>query len=279
MTNKLVTLLTFKNFLWLVYAGVLVVITPHTAWMFQQFEPADSTILPWIAALVFEASIYAATHLLVEHIKARRISSFNLEKGRLKPAFQWWPVFRYRWLSIYSAFVCVPVVISGLANLAHAVQFGQELRIVSQWGIPLGVLSVAFGGILPVVNLLFAAVIAQVEDAENETDPALEQAKAEKRDAEKRAKEAEKRMADLEKESERRLAEYEQALHESELRYHAIGDVVRFLFEKNDPLHDRILYARKAFPQLSQNGISQILGCSVSTVNEALRDALEVVPT
>jgi predicted transcriptional regulator len=29
---------------------------------------------------------------------------------------------------------------------------------------------------------------------------------------------------------------------------------------------------KKTFPQLSQHGISQILGCSVSTVNEALKE-------
>lgn len=263
--NSVSKFFSFKNLLWAVYIGVLVVIAPHTQWMFSQFEPSEMHGLAWVAAIVFEAAIFAVTHLLVRHIEKRRASTFNFEKARMWPVFQWWPMFRYRYINAYTVLLFIAVFISGWANLAHAVQFGQPLTIVSTWNIPSSFFSVAFGGVLPLVNLLFAAVIAQVDDSESTTDPALEQAKAEKREAEKRAKEAEKARA-----------EFERLLGESEQRYRAIGDVVRYLFEQRDPLHDRILYVRKTFPQLSQNGISQILGCSVSTVNDAVK-SMEVV--
>ena len=252
---------TFKNFLWLVYIGVLVVIAPHTQWMFAQFEPEKMHGLAWVAAVVFEAAIFAVTHLLVRHIEKRRASTFNFEKKPLADWLQWWPLFRYRYINAYTALLSIAVVISGFANLAHAVQFGQPLTIVSTWNIPAHFFSVAFGGILPLVNLLFAAVIAQVDDAESLTDPALDKANSEKREAEKRLKETEKL-----------LHETEQRARKAEQQYEAMGDAIRFLFGANDPLHERIRYVRKTWPQLSQNGISQMLGCSVSTVNDALKE-------
>jgi hypothetical protein len=257
-------LLTFKNFLWLVYAAILLVIAPHTQWMFEQLEPHGREWVSWVAAGGFEATIFVVTHLLVDHIERRKVGSFNFEKQRMRTWLQWWPVFRYRWLNIYTLLLLVACLISAGANLTHAVQYAQPLRIVTEWGVPAGALTMAFGGILPLVNLLFAAVIADMDDSEGVTDPALTQAKTEAREAKAALKETEKRMV-----------ETERLLDESEQRYHALGDVVRFLFGKSEPLHDRILYARRTFPQLSQNGISQILGCSVSTVNDALRETVD----
>jgi hypothetical protein len=258
--------LSIKNFLWAVYIGVLVVITPHTQWMFARFEPAHMHGMAWVAAVVFEAAIFAVTHLLVRHIEARRPSTFNFERQRLKDGkvsqfFTWWPMFRYRWANAYTALLAVAVMVSGFANLAHAVEYGQDIAIVEAWGIPYGFFAVAFGGILPLVNMLFAAVIAQVGDAEQEANPELDKANKDKRDAERRAKEAERLLADT-----------EHKLIESEQRYRAVGDVVRYLFGDDFALGERVRYVKKTFPQLSQHGISQILGCSVSTVNEALKE-------
>lgn len=263
---------TFKNFLWLVYGSILVVIAPHTKWMFAQLEPSDNDWVAWVAAAGFEATIFVVTHLLVAHIERRKAGTFNFEKQRLAPWQQGWPMFRYRWLNVYTLLLLIACLISAGANLSHAVEYAQPLKIVTDWGVPAGVLTVAFGGILPLVNLLFAAVVADLDDAEDQPDPAVEKAKAETREAKAETKEA--RAA--QKVAEQRAATAEQLLLESEQRYRAIGDVVRFLFGTNEPLHERIRYTRKTFPQLSQNGISQILGCSVSTVNEALKDYVVV---
>jgi len=62
----------------------------------------------------------------------------------------------------------------------------------------------------------------------------------------------------------------EQRLSESEQRYQAVGDVVRYLFGTDLALRERIRGVRTSFPNLSQNGIAQLLSCSVSTVNDAL---------
>ena len=257
-------LFTFKNLLWAVYVAILAVIAPHTQWMFSQLEPTGKAWISWMAAIGFEAAIFVVTHLLVAHIERRKATAFNFEKQRMKEYLQWWPMFRYRWINVYTLLLAIACAISAGANLAHAVEFAQPLKIVTDWGVPSGVMTVAFGGILPLVNLLFAAVIADVDDNEQQDNPELEKAKAERREAEKRARDAEKA-----------LTEKDKLLAESEQRYRAIGDVVRFLFEQRDPLRDRIVYVRKTFPQLSQNGISQILGCSVSTVNEALRETVD----
>jgi len=259
------TFINFKNFLWLVYAGVLVVITPHTQWMFAQLEPPDLPGLSWVIAVVVEAAIFGLTHRLVHHIEARRLTTFNFERQRMKDGrfsryFTWWPIFAYRYLNIYSFGLALFVLLSGAANLTHAFEYGRPPKIVNEWGIPFAFYTLAFGAVLPVMNLVFAAVLAQMDDAEQQGDPELDKAKAEKREAEKRARELERQLADTER-----------RLDESEKRYHAVGDVVVYLFGTERALGERIRYVRRTFPQLSQNGISQILGCSVSTVNEALK--------
>jgi signal transduction histidine kinase len=267
-SNFAKTLFSFKTFLWMVYISILAVIAPHTQWMFAQLEPAANIWVSWLAAIGFEAAIFVVTHLLVDHIERRKAGTFNFEKSRLRSSFQWWPAFRYRWLNVYTMLLALACGVSAGANLIHAVQYAQPLKIVTDWGVPSAVITVAFGGILPLVNLLFAAVIADVDDAEGVTDPAVEKAKEETKAAKVETKQA--RAAQLE--AERARMDAEQRVNESEQRYRALGDVVRFLFSHTEPLHERIRFTRKTFPQLSQNGISQILGCSVSTVNEALKD-------
>lgn len=261
---------SIKNFLWVVYIGVLVVVTPHTQWMFAQLEPPELPGLSWVIAVVVEAAIFGLTHRLVHHITARRLTAFNFERqrmkaGRLSKYFTWWPVFAYRYLNIYSFGLALFVLLSGVANLTHAVEYGRPPKIVDEWGIPFGFYTLAFGAVLPVMNLVFAAVLAQIDDAKQQADPELEKANSEKREAERRAKEAERRLEDTER-----------LLLESEQRYHAIGDVVVYLFGTDRALPERVRYVKKTFPQLSQHGISQILSCSVSTVNEALKE-VEVI--
>lgn len=264
-------LLTFKNFLWAVYVGVLVVVTPHTQWMFAQLEPPELPGLSWVIAIVVEAAIFGLTHMLVKHIEARRLTTFNferkrLEAGRLSKYFTWWPMFAYRWLNVYSVGLALFVLVSGVANLTHAFEYGRPPRTVGEWGVPFAAYTLMFGAALPVMNLLFAAVLAQVDDHEQQADPELEKANTLRREAEKRAKELERLLAD----SERRL-------DESEKRYRAIGDIVVYLFGTERALEERIHYVRKTFPQLSQNGISQLLGCSVSTVNKYVVENEEIV--
>jgi hypothetical protein len=273
MADLLKKHMTFKTLLWMVYASILAVITPHTKWMFAQLEPQANEWSAWVAAVGFEATIFVVTHLLVKHIERRKAGTFNferqrLEKGTLGQYFTWWPVFRYRWLNTYTLLLFLACGISAGANLSHAVEFARPLKIVSDWGVPAGALTVAFGGILPLVNLLFAAVIADVDDSEQPADPALVKTREELREAKAALKEANSA-------AEKANAEKDQAnarAIEAEQQMRGVANLMRFLFDRDMQLRDRIRGLAEARPDLSQNRIAGIIGCSTSTVNEALRD-------
>jgi hypothetical protein len=263
---------TLKTLVWSIYIAILVVIAPHTQWMFSQWEPTSDRFVSWVAAIGFEGAIFAVTKLLVQRIERRKITTFNfdkkrLEAGRFSKYFTWWPVFKYRWLNIYTLLLLICCAISAGANLAHAVQFAQPLRIVSEWGIPESVFTVAFGGILPLVNLLFAAVIADVDDSEQAADPELEKANAALREANKTIREKDKTV----QEAERRALASEQRALEFEQQMRGVANLVRFLFDREISLHDRIrgLYAER--PDLPQRRLAELAGCSVSVVNEVLK--------
>jgi hypothetical protein len=272
---------TFKNFLWTIYAGVLVVITPHTQWMFSRFEPANLRGLSWVAAVVFEATIFAVTHLLVEHIAARKPSTFNFDKERIRKVkirkwelgelFTWWPLFRYRWLNAYTMLLGLAVFISGFANLSHAVEYGQSLTIVQAWSIPYKFFTLAFGGILPLVNLLFAAVIAQVDDAQNAENPELEKANGTISDLRKQLRESEQAR----KSAELGQAKAEEDRRQAEINFAALGKLMVKLFAEDKK--QRILAIHEQWPRLPGSAIAIMADASPSHVSEVLSESSEVV--
>jgi hypothetical protein len=260
--------------LWVVFLSLLASLLPHTAWAFDQFEPAEAerwaifgttaTPVAWLFALSFETAIAALTHTLKNHIEARRKSSFNLERARYTWYLQWWPMFAYRYLNTYSAGLFAAWLLSTLANLAHAVEYGGSMAIFETWGIPSGFYALTFGAVLPTISLLFARVLSSVREAEQEDDPAFVRSKEELKEARATIREAEQRAKD----AEQSIRLLEQRLNESEQRYKAFGDVVRYLFGQEAAPQERIRWVRETFPNLSQNGISQLLGYAVSTVNK-----------
>jgi len=56
--------------LWGIYLGLLLVLLPHTAWAFTRFEPKEWQLVGWLAAIVFEAAIYANTVKLKKRIES-----------------------------------------------------------------------------------------------------------------------------------------------------------------------------------------------------------------
>jgi hypothetical protein len=64
--------------IWTVYLALLVVLFPHTVWVFSRFEtPAVGwlniqwgMVTAWAATFAFEAAIAALTHKLAEHIES-----------------------------------------------------------------------------------------------------------------------------------------------------------------------------------------------------------------
>jgi hypothetical protein len=189
----MVNLPKFKNMttkiFWFVFLCLLGVLLPHTAWLFKQFEPDTlvGTVSAWVGAFAFEAAIAVLTHKLAKHIEQtpRRLH------GRAK--------FLFRYANAYAAGLLFAVVVSSLANLAHSVEFGRELIVFTAWGIPEQVYQIAFGAVLPVVSILFARVLSNVSEIEQDIDPELEKANAKVREVAARLRETEQKLAEAER--------------------------------------------------------------------------------
>lgn len=238
-----------SRILWTVYLALLAVLLPHTAWAFSRFEPPTrwGTVTAWAAAFAFEAAIAALTHKLAKHIESVRGS-----KSR----------FKRRYLNAYSAGLLVAVVVSALANLAHSVEFGQPLVIFAVWGVPFGLYSVAFGGILPLTSLIFARVLSNVMDTESTEvapNPELERAKTTVADLRRELKETEARAKDAELRA-----------NQAEQRFGAAGDLFVRLFA--DEKRQRILAAAERWPALPLAAIAVIAESSPSYVSEVLKE-------
>ena len=182
----------FVNYLlWFIYILLLLVLLPHTAWMFSRGEPQEAgefgiawgLVTAWSAALVFECVIAVMTHKLSKHIDHSPKYSND------------WKRFRSRYLNAYGAGLLLAWIVSTYANLAHAVEYGQPIKIFSDWGLPVWSYSVAFGAILPTASLLFAWVLSSVIEQDANEPNELEKAKNE---LEKAKREFEKIKAGLE---------------------------------------------------------------------------------
>lgn len=225
--------------LWCVYLGLLLVLLPHTAWLFNQFEPVGvlGMAAAWAGAFAFEGAIAVLTYKLARHIESapRRLSA--------------WRRFVHNYLNAYSAGLVISVAVSALANLAHAVQFGQVLTIFAAWGIPPALYQMAFGAVLPIVSLLFARVLSNVTESEAGIDPELETAKAQLSDARQALRQAE-RDRDA-----------------ANARFAAAGDLLRLMADNK---RERILAAHERWPQLTGAAIAIIAGSSPAHVSEVL---------
>lgn len=245
--------LTVNTLLWLVYIALLAVLLPHTAWAFEQFEPAGGRPVAWAAAFAFEAAIAVLTHKLAKHIETtpKRLSA------RAK--------FGYRYLNAYAVGLVTALGVSVLANLAHAVQFGRQMAIFGDSPVLAGVYSVAFGAVLPMVSLLFARVLSNVVESEQDADPELVRVRSEMADVRRQLRDSEQQ---------RRLAEQHAA--QAEQRFDAAGELFARLF--SDEKRQRILAARASWPELPAASIAIIAAASASYVSEVLSaDVVEQV--
>jgi len=187
--------------------------------------------------------------------------------------------FIYRWLNVYAVALIVTMVISSIANFMHVVQFtNMDLTIFSQYPWAVNIYQFIFGLALPGVSFVFARVLSTMQESEQEEDPAFVKANAELKEAKGTIRSLEQSIRLTEQEYSVKLRDTERRLDESEQRYRAVGDVIRWLFGKDEVLRDRIRGIRTAFPNLSQNGIAQLVGCSVSTVNEHLQGYMVELP-
>lgn len=230
-----------NKILWIIFIALLGVLLPHTEWAFRQFEPLGSNrFVSWAAAFAFEAAIAALTHKLAKRIEAtpKKITT------RAK--------FAFRYLNSYSLGLILALTISTMANLAHAVEFGQTMAIFARWNIPFGVYAVAFGAILPVVSFTFASVLSTVVETEGDEDPAVIVLKETNTDLK------------------RQLKESEQARKLAESRFAALGDV--FVKMASNDKRERILAVYERWPKMPQAAIALLCESSAAHVSEVLSE-------
>jgi molybdopterin converting factor small subunit len=277
---------------WAVYIIFLAVLLPQEAWTIGQGQDQTGTQwtvlgvkaspLAWFLAAAFSLSIAIVTHRLNAHwlampkwrlpTLADNASDEQKKQHATKARDYRSKVFSYRWLNVYALALIVCMFISAIANLMHVVQFtNPSLKIFASYPWAMAVYQGIFGLALPLVSFVFARVLSTMQETEQEDDPAFVQAKADLKEAKGLIKSLEQTIRDTEQRYSAAIREAEKRLEESEQRYRAVGDVIRWLFGKDEALRDRIRGIRTTFPNLSQNGIAQIVGCSVSTVNDALQ--------
>ncbi len=235
--------------IWVIYISLLGVLLPHTAWLFFQFEDpswgAWAMVVAVAAAFAFEAAIAVLTHRLARHMETtpKRLNA--------------WRRFNYRYLNAYSLGLLVSLAISALANLAHAVEFGQELTIFTEWGIAQSTYQMAFGAVLPFVSFLFARVLSNVSEAESEEDPEVVDLRRQLSDVRSQLRASEKERGEAQEEAKKAIE-----------RLGAVGDLFTKLFAPAK--RERILAAREQWPELPASAIAIMCDSSPSYVCEVL---------
>jgi hypothetical protein len=244
---------------WAIYALLLGVLWPHTAWAFEKFEPMGlNRVLAWALAGAFEAGIAVFTHKL--SVKIGTVP--NYQAGR-------WPIpqlkrINGRYLNIEGLGLFVTWGVSSLANLAHSVEFGQTMAIFDDWGIPSGVYSVAFGAVLPFMSLLFAWVLSNVSTTEHQEDERLTKANADLREIRKALKAVELRATEAEREAKSTIETANKERIAAEQKYR--------LYEQlfGEDARGRILAARALLPSKSQATWAKVAQSSPGYVSEII---------
>jgi signal transduction histidine kinase len=262
--------------LWAVFVSLLAVLLPHTAWAFRKFEPTgsetvslfpifgititSSDLISYIAAFAFESAIAVLVHKLSEHLGKKLPKEIRKDD-------KWYPVkaFVFRYVNPISFALIIVTAVSALANLAHAVEYGQTLAIFARLGVPSEVYTFAFGAILPLLSLTFANVLSNVTEDEAAPNPEVEEAKKTILTLRQQIRESEAKMKD----AEARLKAAEDRARLAEERFGAMGDLVKHLFGEDK--RQRILIVKKQWPELKQSAIAVIAGSRESYVSEVLK--------
>lgn len=263
---------------WAVFIALLAALLPHTAWAFRQYEPTSSPVLigsftwadliSYVLAFAFEAAIAVLTHKLAKHFEVTKEVKKQIKNadGTFSKVTDEWQTFKARYLNSFMLGLIITTCVSGMANLAHAVQFGQALTIFTKLGIDPNIYSFAFGGVLPLVSLTFANVLSNVTEDEAAPNPEVEEAKKAILNLRQQLREAESKLRD----AEARVKDAESKTRAAEDRFTAMGDVVKYLFGEDK--RQRIVISHKQWPQLPGAAIAIIAGASPAYVSEVLRE-------
>ncbi len=145
-----------------------------------------------------------------------------------------------------------------LANFGHAVEYGQEFAIFGRYGVPPLLYSLAFGGILPLVSLMFARILANTAETEAQVNPELA-----------KAKQTIKELRSELQAAEGHLTEAEAKANTAEQRFGAAGELFVQLFAEEK--RQRILAAAERWPELPASSIAIITSASPGYVSEVLK--------
>jgi hypothetical protein len=178
----------------------------------------------------------------------------------------WLRRISYQYLNAFSAGLLVAVGVSVLANFGHAVEFGRGFGTPAQGSYcafgqhktPPLLYSLAFSGILPLVSLMFARILANTAETESGANSELTQAKQTIR----------KLRSDLEA-AEGRIGDAEARANAAEQRFAAAGDLVVQLSAHEK--RQRILAAAERWPQLPTSSVAIVAGASLSYASEVLK--------
>lgn len=134
----------------LAYVFLLVVLLPHTAWMFSQLEPPELKWMGWAGAIAFELTIALLTYFLAKEIAA----ASTIDEDFLNRA-------RRELVNIPSFLLLGSIVISMVANWTHAYLYSANVPF-GDYVVVRVVYSLLFGGVLPICSFAYAYVLAQV---------------------------------------------------------------------------------------------------------------------
>lgn len=231
---------------WLVFIALLISMLKHTAWAFDKFEQLGDQgwggLSPWawLQAFAFEMSIAVFVHKLAERIN----HTPNYTAGRVGLR-----TFSFRYINPFSAGLVVSLCVSALAQFAHAAEFERPLKVFADYQISPIIYLIAFGAVLPLASLVFAAALSNVNESEQESNGAELKLK----------RELSKVKRDL-RIAEDQLKNFRDKAKEGE-----------FLFSDNKA--DRINALKQFAPDASNKAIAEISGASDAYVSEVLKRA------
>jgi hypothetical protein len=243
---------TIRNLTWLIYIGLLGVLLPHTAWAFERVQSSGSEVLAWMLAFVFEASIFVLTHNMVGRIeKSGRLRGRDKENkyGLL------WRRFSVAYLNINALGLLSCCAVSALANWTYTVEFAEPVKTFGEYSVPPALYHISFGGILPLVSLMFAHILARPAPDEHQPNESEAKAKAEARVAKKASGELRQQLEELQ-------SEFDSLQSQAEILQSIFADEKR----------ERILAAHKLFPDINGAAIASIAKAAPSYVSSVLTE-------
>lgn len=241
-------------FWWVIYVCLLAVMLKHTAWVVNKFQNTNSEIAPisWAFAFVFEGAILGFTYGLKTQIEnsgrlRKRKSSIlwlksieNMESDISLSLRR----FFHSYLNIYAFGLFICAAISGLANFTYAVEFSQSLAAIELYNINPSIYHVSFGWILPVISFLFARVLA------NKTESNQEE-------------------IELDSELQKRIRELEKENKNLTLKIKEVEDFDKIF--KGDK-KDRITAILEKWPNMPKSGVAQLADVSPAYISQLTKD-------